>query len=172
MIVPIGNGSPNIKRVLDSRTPPLLRRQGHKSLAHLCVVACVDTVEDPVRHKLLRMALQALSIKGPQLRLALIILTQVPLLQGYPGVDLIDGDGEFVLNMLNHQILTHRFELIANVVIIVIFFELLFQQLKSLFEHWLGPDDGRVGSRCETKIPLFERLTCANNGPLGNLGRK
>jgi len=66
----------------------------------------MNEIEYPVGLELHWMAAEILLVQATKLRLALVILTNVALLQCYPGMDFVDVGCELVLDMLHSQILT------------------------------------------------------------------
>lgn len=66
-------------------------------------VGGLQEIEDSIRLELVGVSFQALLVEGLPLSLALVILTEIPLLQGDAGVALVDLYGEVGLDPLHRS---------------------------------------------------------------------
>lgn len=80
----------------------------------------VQEVEDAIRQELHLRPLQSIRVEPPQLTLTLVVLSQVPLFQGYPRMNLIHLDCEVILDPLHREVLPHGLKLVTDVRVVVL----------------------------------------------------
>lgn len=130
----------------------------HPSLACLLLTPSVprmQKVQDPIRQKLHLTPRQIIPIQSPQLTLTLIVLSQITLFQCNPCVDLIHFHSKVILDSLDRQVLSHRFELVADVRVVVLCAPFAFQQFERLLQNSERPNGFWVRGRCQAKVGLF-----------------
>ena len=105
----------------------------------------MNEIQNPVGLELDGVASQILLVKFPKLCLALVILTQVAFLQCYPGMNLVDLCGKFVLDVLNSQVLSQGLELVTSISVIGILSPFLLEVIQSFAKKFKWPYIVRIG---------------------------